>query len=165
VSIECEGCNSSTSHCVPTAGGNVVCACLPGYEDLNPINPGQNCSKLTHSSTPSCHACQHGSNPCQDYSLHDCDSVAECYSEQPGYFQCRCPKGFIDVSPDKRNPGRKCVRVVDECSLGTHTCDPNADCVDTPEGYTCRCKAGWKDSSRDPLRNPGRVCRKGTVSF
>ncbi|KAK6027850.1 EGF-like domain protein, partial [Ostertagia ostertagi] len=52
------------------------------------------------------------------------------------------------------------MKVVDECSLGTHTCDPNADCVDTPEGYTCRCKTGWKDSSRDPLRSPGRVCRK-----
>ncbi|VDO64091.1 unnamed protein product [Heligmosomoides polygyrus] len=173
-----------------------------------------------------------GSNPCQDYSLHDCDSVAECFSEQPGYFQCRCPKGFVDVSPDKRTPGRKCVRglfrgplslspkalaernsmtssifnvvdsesisesgtvkghitylvraghpiphpfgdgrpcgrvrLVDECSLGTHTCDPNADCVDTPDGYTCRCKAGWRDSSRDPLRSPGRICRKGGLTL
>lgn len=44
VNIECEGCNSSTSHCVPTAGGSVVCACLPGLEDLNPISPGQRCS-------------------------------------------------------------------------------------------------------------------------
>ncbi|KAK6743395.1 hypothetical protein RB195_010571 [Necator americanus] len=150
LNIECDGCNSSTSHCVPTAGGNVVCACLPGFEDLDPINPGQNCSKLLRS------------NPCQDYSLHDCDPVAECYSETPGYFQCRCPKGFIDVSPDTRTPGRKCARVVDECSLGTHTCDPNADCVDTPEGYTCRCKAGWQDASRD-LRNPGRICKKANV--
>ncbi|ETN68365.1 EGF-like domain protein [Necator americanus] len=53
----------------------------------------------------------------------------------------------------------RAVSVVDECSLGTHTCDPNADCVDTPEGYTCRCKAGWQDASRD-LRNPGRICKK-----
>lgn len=51
-----------------------------------------------------------GSNPCQDYSLHDCDKVAECYSEQPGYFQCRCPSGFVDLSPDKRFPGRKCKK-------------------------------------------------------
>ncbi|XGW15974.1 hypothetical protein V3C99_001438 [Haemonchus contortus] len=50
LSIECEGCNSSTSHCVPTAGGSVVCTCLPGFQDLNPINPGQNCSKLTRTS-------------------------------------------------------------------------------------------------------------------
>ena len=50
--------------------------------------------------------------------------------------------------------------MVDECSLGTHTCDPHADCVDTPDGYTCRCKAGWQDASRE-LRNPGRICKKG----
>ncbi|ETN68364.1 hypothetical protein NECAME_05638 [Necator americanus] len=53
INIECDGCNSSTSHCVPTAGGNVVCACLPGFEDLDPINPGQNCSKLLPSGAPS----------------------------------------------------------------------------------------------------------------
>lgn len=47
-------------------------------------------------------------DPCQDRSLHDCDPVAECYSEQPGYFQCKCPKGFADVSPDSHFPGRKC---------------------------------------------------------
>ncbi|VDO16160.1 unnamed protein product [Brugia timori] len=50
------------------------------------------------------------SDPCQDDSLHDCDPVAECYSEQPGYFQCRCPNGFADVSTDQRFPGRKCKK-------------------------------------------------------
>uniref|UniRef100_A0A7E4VNX4 Transmembrane cell adhesion receptor mua-3 n=1 Tax=Panagrellus redivivus TaxID=6233 RepID=A0A7E4VNX4_PANRE len=100
-------------------------------------------------------------DPCQDYSLHDCDKVAECYSEQPGYFQCRCPKGFVDLSTDKRFPGRKCQKSVDECALGTYQCDANADCVDTAEGYTCRCKTGWTDISTDPLNAPGRHCRKG----
>jgi hypothetical protein len=52
-----------------------------------------------------------GANPCQDYSLHDCDPVAECDSEQPGYFQCKCPAGYADISPDRaRQPGRKCQR-------------------------------------------------------
>ncbi|KAL3120924.1 hypothetical protein niasHT_004555 [Heterodera trifolii] len=52
-----------------------------------------------------------GANPCQDYSLHDCDAVAECDSEQPGFFQCKCPRGYVDVSPDRRRmPGRKCKR-------------------------------------------------------
>ncbi|KAL3070131.1 hypothetical protein niasHT_039061 [Heterodera trifolii] len=37
-----------------------------------------------------------GANPCQDYSLHDCDAVAECDSEQPGFFQCKCPRGYVD---------------------------------------------------------------------
>ncbi|KAK5972270.1 hypothetical protein GCK32_014063, partial [Trichostrongylus colubriformis] len=172
LSIECVGCNSSTSHCVPTAGGNVVCACRPGYEDLDPINPGQNCSKLT---------------------------------QQPGYFQCRCPKGFVDVSPDKRTPGRKCVRadvcmnmdcapeaecretpmgpmcqcmsgfvdvsrqhgrpagricraVVNECAEGKHDCSRHAACIDTADGFTCRCHDNYRDESPSPSTLPGRVC-------
>lgn len=104
-----------------------------------------------------------GANPCQDYSLHDCDPVAECFSEQPGYFQCQCPKGFTDSSADKRFPGRKCVRAVDECALGRHTCDPHADCIDTHQGYTCKCRSGWSDTSLDPLRSPGRSCKKADM--
>ncbi|KAI1731796.1 calcium-binding EGF domain-containing protein [Ditylenchus destructor] len=103
-------------------------------------------------------------NPCQDYSLHDCDPVAECHSEQPGYFQCRCPKGFVDVSPDKRKtPGRKCLKEVNECELGLHECDTNADCVDTPEGYSCRCKAGWTDVSASIISAPGRQCKRSDL--
>uniref|UniRef100_A0A1I7ZTJ4 EGF-like domain-containing protein n=1 Tax=Steinernema glaseri TaxID=37863 RepID=A0A1I7ZTJ4_9BILA len=101
------------------------------------------------------------SNPCQDYSLHDCDSVAECVSDEPGYFHCQCPRGFYDVSPERlTKPGRKCKKIVDECALGTHECDTNADCVDTAEGYSCRCKSGYQDRSPDPLNAPGRSCRK-----
>ena len=48
-----------------------------------------------------------------------------------------------------------------ECALGTHQCNPNADCIDTANGYSCRCKSGWSDVSPDPLRAPGRQCRKG----
>uniref|UniRef100_F1KPJ6 Transmembrane cell adhesion receptor mua-3 n=1 Tax=Ascaris suum TaxID=6253 RepID=F1KPJ6_ASCSU len=138
-----------TSKCVGTGDG-FVCRCADGYIDVNPSTPGLNCSKA-------------GSDPCQDYSLHDCDSVAECFSEQPGYFQCRCPKGFADVSPDKRFPGRKCKKIVDECALGTHDCDGNADCVDTLEGYTCKCKPGWSDISVHPLDAPGRNCKKANL--
>lgn len=53
-----------------------------------------------------------GANPCQDYSLHDCDPVAECDSgDHPGHFQCKCPAGYVDISPDRtQKPGRKCKR-------------------------------------------------------
>ncbi|CAD5215432.1 unnamed protein product [Bursaphelenchus okinawaensis] len=100
------------------------------------------------------------SNPCNDYSLHDCDPLAECYSEQPGFFQCRCPKGFMDLSPDKKHPGRRCARESNECALGTHECDPNAECLKTKTGYTCRCNAGFSDSSVDKLHYPGRSCKQ-----
>ncbi len=32
---------------------------------------------------------------------------------------------------------------VDECALGTHTCDANATCTDAACGYTCACSAGY----------------------
>uniref|UniRef100_A0A0N5AGG9 EGF-like domain-containing protein n=1 Tax=Syphacia muris TaxID=451379 RepID=A0A0N5AGG9_9BILA len=57
-------------------------------------------------------ACVAEQNPCLDSSLHDCDPVAECFSESPGYFQCQCPKGFTDLSADKRFPGRKCKKII-----------------------------------------------------
>ncbi|OZC08479.1 hypothetical protein X798_04540 [Onchocerca flexuosa] len=103
------------------------------------------------------------SDPCQDQSLHDCDPVAECYSEQPGYFQCRCPNGFADVSTDSRFPGRKCKKLVDECALGTHECDENAKCEDTLDGYACQCKPGWFDNSPDRQHAPGRSCKKANL--
>ncbi|KHN76197.1 Transmembrane cell adhesion receptor mua-3 [Toxocara canis] len=186
-----------TSKCVGTEDG-FVCRCTDGYIDVNPSTPGLNCSKAGSDpcqdyslhdcdSVAECFSeqpgyfqcrcpkgfvdissdrrfpgrkCKKRSDPCQDYSLHDCDSVAECFSEQPGYFQCRCPKGFVDISSDRRFPGRKCKKIVDECALGTHECDGNADCVDTLERYTCKCKPGWSDISADPLNAPGRNCRK-----
>merc|ERR1712113_309238 len=32
---------------------------------------------------------------------------------------------------------------VDECTEGTHDCDPNAKCTDTDDGFTCECNAGY----------------------
>ncbi|CAD6187613.1 unnamed protein product [Caenorhabditis auriculariae] len=46
VSLDCAGCNSTRAHCVSTKGGSLVCACLPGYVDMSPITPGQNCQPL-----------------------------------------------------------------------------------------------------------------------
>uniref|UniRef100_A0A158RCP8 VWFA domain-containing protein n=1 Tax=Thelazia callipaeda TaxID=103827 RepID=A0A158RCP8_THECL len=103
------------------------------------------------------------SDPCQDQSLNDCDTVAECYSEQPGYFQCRCPTGFADISEDFRFPGRKCKKAVDECALGTHECDENAKCEDTLDGYKCHCKPGWIDDGESLQLKPGRACKKANL--
>jgi len=55
--------------------------------------------------------------------------------------------------------------VVDECALGTHRCDPIAQCTDTPEAYTCKCPDGFQDVSPDKQKNPGRQCEKGKVNF
>ncbi|VDO48651.1 unnamed protein product [Brugia timori] len=38
------GCQSKESKCIGTKDG-FVCRCIDGYIDLNPANPGTNCSK------------------------------------------------------------------------------------------------------------------------
>uniref|UniRef100_A0A913I4D2 EGF-like domain-containing protein n=1 Tax=Strongyloides stercoralis TaxID=6248 RepID=A0A913I4D2_STRER len=149
-------CNPKTSVCIKTIkknnninneGDRYECQCKPGYQDNDITRPGFNCTKK-------------GPDPCLDFSLHDCDPVAACYSEPNGFFNCRCPKGFVDISPDSRFPGRKCKKAVDECSLGIHECDSNADCLDTSTSYNCRCRTGFADVSPDPLNKPGRHCKK-----
>lgn len=34
--------------------------------------------------------------------------------------------------------------MVDECALGTHNCDVNATCTDTPDGFICTCNEGFE---------------------
>ncbi len=50
-----------------------------------------------------------------------------------------CGAGLVDR-------GEGCVDV-DECAVGTHTCDPEAACVNEPGAYRCLCPAGF--SGRD----------------
>ncbi|VBB34344.1 unnamed protein product, partial [Acanthocheilonema viteae] len=89
---------------------------------------------------------------------NDCDLVAICSNTYDGY-ECQCPPGFLDTSPDPlRLPGRKCTQLINECGTNKHDCSPYATCVDTLESYLCQCNAGFKDvSSRYDLK-PGRRC-------
>ncbi|KAM3722540.1 Transmembrane matrix receptor [Dirofilaria immitis] len=95
-------------------------------------------------------------NRCKKH--HDCDLVAICSNTYDGY-ECQCPSGFLDVSPDPiRLPGRKCTRLINECGTNKHDCSPYATCIDTLESYLCYCNAGYTDvSSRYDLK-PGRRC-------
>ena len=49
-----------------------------------------------------------------------------------------CEEGFED-----QGDGQGC-QDIDECTLGTHTCDINAECNNTPGAYECECNNGWK---------------------
>eukprot|EP00123_Amoebidium_parasiticum_P013118 comp21780_c0_seq1/m.30928 comp21780_c0_seq1/g.30928 ORF comp21780_c0_seq1/g.30928 comp21780_c0_seq1/m.30928 type:complete len:832 (-) comp21780_c0_seq1:313-2808(-) len=37
----------------------------------------------------------------------------------------------------------QCFPPVNECALGTHLCDPSAQCTDTPTLYNCTCNSGY----------------------
>ncbi|CAB4032570.1 uromodulin-like, partial, partial [Paramuricea clavata] len=36
-----------------------------------------------------------------------------------------------------------CKKDYDECAQNTHTCDQNADCINTVGSYTCQCRSGY----------------------
>ena len=46
---------------------------------------------------------------------------------------------------------------VNECLESKDICDKNAVCIDTPESYECRCKAGYH-------KDTGKECVKGIAS-
>uniref|UniRef100_A0A915AQK2 EGF-like domain-containing protein n=1 Tax=Parascaris univalens TaxID=6257 RepID=A0A915AQK2_PARUN len=87
-------------------------------------------------------------NECANAELNDCDENASCMDSVFSY-ECFCNEGYIDTSssPTTR-PGIKCIKLVNECaSHALHNCDPNAECIDKPIGYTCRCRSGFIDAS------------------
>ena len=43
----------------------------------------------------------------------------------------------------------------DECGLGIDECAVNADCLNTPGSYTCRCKDGYTGD--------GKTCEGGSM--
>ena len=53
VSVDCVGCPEETSQCVATNTGNVVCMCRDGLIDVDPHQPGTNCSRSPRESPPS----------------------------------------------------------------------------------------------------------------
>lgn len=50
------------------------------------------------------------------------------------------------------------ILVENECLTGKHDCDPNAECHDNEQSFTCECLPGFTDRSPNRLNRPGRVC-------
>ncbi|KAI3415661.1 hypothetical protein GPALN_005254 [Globodera pallida] len=123
--------------------GSYSCQCKPGFFDVDPVTPGRECKPL--------------SNECAD--RHDCSPLAKCVDNKDG-FECICNAGYTDVSSQiGLRPGRKCVNSSNECAeRSLNTCDENADCIDTPQGYSCQCYSGYVDVSSNAHLPPGRVC-------
>lgn len=56
------------------------------------------------------------------------------------------------------------ISAANQCSdKSLNSCDENADCVQLPDGYTCKCFAGYVDVSSNANLPPGRVCTLSTA--
>ncbi|GMS89863.1 hypothetical protein PENTCL1PPCAC_12038, partial [Pristionchus entomophagus] len=129
-----------------------TCQCRPGFLDVSQDaerSPGRKCKELVNE-------CATGENTC--------DRNARCIDATDGYA-CVCDSSFTDVSSTHGlPPGRRCVAAHNEClSKSLNTCDDNADCVVTNDGYTCQCYAGFIDVSSMANLAPGRVCTVQTT--
>ncbi|KIH52329.1 EGF-like domain protein, partial [Ancylostoma duodenale] len=123
-----------------------------GYIDISPDPyhlPGRKCQQIV--------------NECADGTA-DCSPYAECIDLQQGYM-CKCKTGYTDVSSRySLQPGRRCSQGANQCTdPSLHSCDQNADCVQLPDGYTCKCFGGYVDVSSNANLAPGRVCTLSTV--
>jgi len=67
---------------------------------------------------------------------NDCDlQTTECFNLD-GTYECPCLIGYTRMGP------HSCTDI-DECSLGSHSCDSNAFCTNTVGSYTCDCPLGY----------------------
>ncbi|CAI4230491.1 unnamed protein product [Auanema sp. JU1783] len=128
------------------------CQCKAGFKDVSPDPfrlPGRKCQQIK--------------NECSD-GTHDCSPLAECEDTQHG-FLCKCKSGCTDVSSRYGlATGRRCSEGAHQCSDSSlNSCDKNADCVQLPDGYTCKCINGYVDVSSNANLPPGRVCTLSTA--
>ncbi|CAD5230397.1 unnamed protein product [Bursaphelenchus okinawaensis] len=90
-------------------------------------------------------------DPCDTFDLRACDPAAECVSEFPGQADCRCPQGYIDLSPSIEKPGRRCLQVrplsnTGDCSVNDPlSCDSQKSevCLFIDGRYQCACPQGY----------------------
>ena len=83
----------------------------------------------------------------------ECAAGESCaFDISAGGYICKCPGGAVRYSDQS-------CRQFDACS-GPVDCDSAAICTNVFDAYTCRCPAGYTDVSIDPIRYPGRSCRR-----
>ncbi|KRZ75495.1 Transmembrane cell adhesion receptor mua-3, partial [Trichinella papuae] len=152
---------SENALCIKLTQG-YSCECMPGFTDHSPDAgkyPGRICDAVKPSFFPQT------KHPCQDPNLNDCSLLGSCRgsSTHPEGYTCECPSNYADWSPDPvQKPGRICVRKIPACLDPTkNDCHNFAICQETStdEGYSCRCRDGYVDTSPDMTRL-GRMCQE-----
>lgn len=150
-------CDSQKSEVCQFIDGRYQCACPAGYSKLS----DGRCLQI---------------NECSQARLHDCAHNAQCFDKVTSFiplnihltiilkdvgYECKCYPGLVDISPDPKKPGRKCVGKVDECGDPQKynvDCDDEALCMDTDDSYSCHCRPGFADISERYGKLPGRKC-------
>jgi len=72
-----------------------------------------------------------------------------CFDHGQNNFVCYC-----NDAPNPHWCGRYCEADCEECTLGTHTCDPHATCTNTYGSFTCECN--------EEFYGDGAVCAECT---
>jgi hypothetical protein len=72
-----------------------------------------------------------GAYACTAEEAAACDANASCSLDEYGDAECTCDAGW-------EGPGNLCWNI-DECTEGTHDCDDDATCTDTPGSFDCTC--------------------------
>ncbi|CAI8035146.1 Protein kinase C-binding protein NELL2 [Geodia barretti] len=133
VVVECKDvCNcAEMAECVNN-NGNYSCICKHGYS-----GNGTFCEDI---------------NECV-LEIHNCAENAKCINT-PGSFSCMCKYGYVgngtycescdpDNSPIGFTGNGTYCEDIDECDLGTHNCDENANCTNVPGSFLCVCNDGY----------------------
>ncbi len=119
------------------------CACLPGYRDTDPDNPGRSCVEIDE--------CAEGTHLCAP------DGVGGTCSNTAGSYTCTCDPGYAGTNTTA------CTNI-NECTNGTHLCAPGGaggTCTDTPGSYTCDCDLGYDGDGTTACTNINE-CTDGT---
>jgi hypothetical protein len=139
-----------------------TCQCRPTFLDDSPnriTHPGRLCIPRP---TPPPEECQLTGAGCRT----ELNEVCRIIGGKP---KCACPLNYERES----GPNGPCT-VIDECQFPQlNDCHPrlalalieyflclfhSAECRDLPNGFTCQCRAGFKDISPSKQR-PGRLCQ------
>lgn len=152
-------------------GGGYDCTCAAGYHETDPsTQPGVartcvdnrecdspttcgedvsagTCTELTGSYSCQCHS---GYERPSSSAFDTCADINDCSTNNGGcnatHGKCTNNVGAprtCGCDPGYSGDGIASCTNIDECTINTDNCDPNATCTDTPGSFTCTCNPGF----------------------